>query len=390
MKGYLRKRGENAWQLAVYLGKDDQGKKQYLYETVHGTKRDAQRRLAALVAEHDGRRIRKPEKLTVAEYLQRWLQDHARQAVRQSTYEFYEKLVRLFIVPSIGHIMLDRLTPLDLQHFYTSLASRPGRNGPIAPKTIKHVHGVLRTALRRAVKWQLIKSSPAEAVDPPRAARREMTVWTPDQVARFLEVAREHRLYAAFLLAVGAGLRRGEILGLRWQDVDLERGWLAVRQALIRTDTAGNILEEPKTAGSRRLVALSPATVQALRERLAESRREKEAYQEDYHDTGLVFTTPDGKPIDPRNFTKVFERLAARAGLPRIRFHDLRHTHATVLLAEGVPAKVISERLGHSDIGTTMDTYAHVPPVLQEDAARRIDVLFRLDPKDGQEMGKTE
>lgn len=136
-------------------------------------------------------------------------------AVRQGTYEFYEKLVRLFIAPAIGHIMLDRLAPLDLEHLYSSLASKPGRNGPIVPKTIKHVHGVLRTALRRAVKWQLIKSSPAEAVDPPQVGRREMTVWSPAQVTRFLEVARGHRLYAAFLLAVGAGLRRGEILELR-------------------------------------------------------------------------------------------------------------------------------------------------------------------------------
>ncbi|MDI7276416.1 MAG: site-specific integrase [Anaerolineae bacterium] len=212
--------------------------------------------------------------------------------------------------------------------------------------------------------------------------RKEVAVWTAEQAVQFLRLARDHRLYAAFLLALAAGLRRREILGLRWQDVDLDRGCLSIRQTLARTDTAGNLLEEPKTAGSRRLVVLSPATVEALRERLADHEREKAACAEEYHDTGLVFTTSDGRPVDPRNFTKVFERLVARAGVPRIRFHDLRPTRATLLLAAGIHPKIVSERPGHSDIGTTMDTHSHVLPTQQRGAAAMIDRLLDSPPED--------
>lgn len=386
MKGHVRKRGDRSWLVAIYLGKDPAGKKQYHYETVQGTKRDAERRAAELVNEVNQQTFVKPAKFTVGEFLERWLRDSAKSSVRPATYDMYEYVTRVHLTPSLGHIPLDKVTPMALQAFYTERLSTPRadrRDGTLTPTTVRHIHNVLRIALRQAVRWRLLARSPAEDVDPPKITKRPPTVWNTDEVVRFLNMARGDRYYAAYLLAVGAGLRRGEILGLRWQDVDLIQGAVTIHQSLIHT-SSGNFIQDPKTAGSRRTVAISPDTVEALRERLLAWRHEKMLEEKvygpgSYIGTGLIFPGEADKPLDPRSFTRSFERLSRRAGVPRIRFHDLRHTHATLMLAATTHVKVMSERLGHSNISTTMNTYAHVLPSMQRDVAAAVDAILRGD-----------
>ncbi len=388
MKGSIQKRGEKSWRIAVYLGINSQGKKEYYRETFHGTKKEAERRAAELVNQVNNRTFIKPAQITLGEFLQRWLEEYVRHSVRPATYDMYEMLVRVRIAPALGQVRLDELSPLDLQRFYRQIVEGPradGKPGQLASTTVKHIHSVLRAALRRAVKWQVLARSPAEVVDPPRAQKKPLRVWTPDEAARFLEFVQDDRYYAAYLLAIGAGLRRGEILGLRWQDVDPINHAVIVNQSVVPT-TAGNLIQEPKTAGSRRVVLISERTIEALTRRIASIQKERADYESiygegSYTDLGLIFPGVGGRPLNPSAFTRRFGHLAEKTGLPKIRFHDLRHTHATLMLQAGVHVKVMSERLGHSSISTTMNTYAHVLPTMQREVAHTVDRLLGLTEK---------
>lgn len=383
MKGYKRKRGENSWRLAVYLGRDEHGKKKYYYETFHGKEREADKRLAMLVASFATGEQVQPAKITLADFLNRWLRDYAKQAVRQTTYDFYEQLIRVHIVPALGNKPLAKLRPLDVQTFYAAKLQEG-----LSPKTVKHIHGLLREAYRHAVQWQLVAKSPIDAVVPPSVPTKPPLVWTPEQAAAFLEVARSHRLYAAFLLAVATGMRRGEILGLRWQDVDLDRGLVFVQQNLVPT-REGLRFQEPKSPSSRRAIKLPPEAITALREHWTKQLEERRIYDSEYNDKGLVFCAIDGSPLHPRSFDRVFQSLVSRTGLPKITLHGLRHTHATLLLLAGLNPKIVAERLGHSEISTTMNIYSHVIPTMQDQAAAAISILLR-SAMDGQKMANPD
>jgi len=249
-----------------------------------------------------------------------------------------------------------------------------GRGG-LSSRTVRYTHAVIYSALKQALKEQLIARNVAEAVVLPAQQKKEIRPLTTEEVHRLLSAAKDDRLYPAFLLELGSGLRRGELLGLRWQDVDLKAGVITVRQSLIRT-RAGLVFQEPKTERSKRNLPLPPAVVRELKAHRARQAEEKLLLGPDYEDRGLVFCLENGKPLDPRNFTRHFELLLKKAGLPHVRFHDLRHTHATQLLGLGVHAKIVQERLGHTTISTTLDTYSHAVPGLQEEAARKLDALL--------------
>jgi integrase len=235
---------------------------------------------------------------------------------------------------------------------------------------------VLREALQQAVRWKLLVRNPADAVEPPKVERREMQVLDEHQTKRLLAAVGGTRLYIPVLLAVTTGLRRGEILALRWQDIDLDQGTLAVRRSLEQT-RGGNRFKEPKTKKARRVVALPALTTEALRKHKVEQAKARLLIGADYADEGLVCARRHGTPLDPAETTAGFAALIKKADLPKIRFHDLRHSHATQLLRQLVHPKVVSERLGHSTIGITLDVYSHVLPGMQEEAARRIDRALR-------------
>ena len=247
--------------------------------------------------------------------------------------------------------------------------------GGLSAQTVKHLYRTLSQALKRAVRWRLIVQNPAEAVDPPRSPRRDMESLTPAQSGKLLHAIDSSALYMPVLLALMTGMRRREILGLRWRDVDLDRAVLSVRQTLQRT-TDGLSFEAPKTRRSKRKIDLPASTVVTLRQH--KKRQAEDLLARGVRDRfDLVICRRDGQPIQPRSLTKDFARTIARLDLPRVRFHDLRHTHITFGLEAGIHPKIMSERAGHASVSITLDTYSHASDSLQKDAAQSIDALLR-------------
>jgi integrase len=284
-------------------------------------------------------------------------------------------------VPALGHVPLQRLTPAQLTAFYRGLLESGHRRGSgLTPKTVRNIHGALHAALRDAVRWGFVARNVATAADLPKSTTPEMRVWRPEQLRAFLDQVRDDRLYAAWLLLATTGMRRGEVAGLRWVDVDLDAARVPPRRPRVVVNHQV-LVSEPKTTKGRRSIALDPATVAALREHRRWQLEKRLAVGPGWEDSGLVFTWPDGRPLHPERFSKWFEQHTRAAGLPRIRLHDVRHSYATAALAAGIPAKIVSERLGHANIAITMDTYSHVLPGLDELAAGTVAQLILGKPR---------
>jgi integrase len=309
--------------------------------------------------------------LTVGEFLDQWLQEVVRPNVRPWTFTGYEVHVRLHLKPSIGSLPLDKLAPMHVQQ----LMNRKISEG-LKPKSIRYIRGTLRTALNHGVRWGLISRNAAALVSSPRVEQYEIKPFTPEEARTLLHALRGDRLEALYSVALTMGLRQGEALGLRWQDVDLDLGYIRVSKQLQRI--GGRLqLVEPKTARSRRSLAMPRAIVTAVREHRSRQETERRLAGDRWTEAGFVFTTPEGKPLDGTAITKQFHRHLERAGLAQRRFHDLRHSCATLLLVQGVSPRVVMDVLGHSQIGLTMNTYSHVIPELRREAADRMDHLLR-------------
>ena len=367
-RGSVRQRG-NTWTVVFDEPRAD-GRRRQRSKGGFRTRKDAERYLREQLVSLDARTYVAPRKLTVASYLaEHWLPAMHARGLRPSTLAGYENHVRSAIVPALGGLPLQAVTPTHLNKLYGKLRAA-GR----APKTIRNVHGVLSKALADAERWGLVGRNPARLADVPTLTRPKLRVWSPEQTRAFLATVAGDRLVAAWLLAATTGMRRGELLGLRWVDVDIDAGVVRVAQARVR---AGNrvVAGEPKTARGRRTIALDPATAAALRQRRKRQAEERLLAGSAYEDNGLVFTMPDGSPIHPNRFSLWFRTRARRATLPAIRLHDLRHSYATAGLAAGVPPKVMSERLGHATVAFTLDTYTSALPAMDKSAA---DVVASL------------
>jgi integrase len=365
VRGHIRRRG-NKWAAVVYIGS---GK--YKWFSGFPTRKEAQRKLTEVLDQLDRGAYTEPTKKTCEEFLVEWL-EAARPTLRENSWKSYRTVVNLHVLPYIGSLKLQKLSPSHLNSLYGDLLEKGDKRrkagGGLSPRTVRYVHLVLTRALGDAVRWGYLPRNPASLANPPKAANKQMQVWSGGQLQQFLAAHKSHPHYMAWLLAATTGMRRSELLGLRWEDVDLDRGRLSVTQVLTCYGSKSNMrFTAPKTSSSRRQVALDPATVQALRQhRLQVFSRSG----------GLVFTEADGSPVYPQTFGLQFAAAVRKSGLPYIRFHDLRHTHATLALQAGVNPKVVQERLGHRSIAITLDTYSHVTEGLQEDAAQRIaDVL---------------
>jgi len=289
-------------------------------------------------------------------------------SVKPVSLENYEHLVRVHIDPALGRIKLKTLSPAHLQHFY-----RERLDSGLSPRTVQYLHALLHKALKQALRWELVPRNVATAVDPPQLHREEIQL-SPTQVRAFLQAAREDRLEALYVLAVHCGLRQGELLGLRWEDIDLEAGTLQVRRTLTAAKGDG-VFTAPKTAKSRRNVKLTAGAIDALirhHERQLEERKQLAGL---WQDQGLVFTSGVGTPINRHNLlTRSFKPLLGKVGLPHsVRFHDLRHTCASLLVSKGVHPKLVQELLGHSNVSITLDTYSHVLPGMSNKTASAID-----------------
>ena len=294
------------------------------------------------------------------------------------TFERYSEIVRLHLIPALGHHRLARLKPLHIQGYYGEALKNGRRDGKggLAPRTVLHHHRVLHRALSRAVKWRLLAVNPADAVEPPRATSPEMQTLTEEEIGLLLATAVATPSYTAILLAVTTGVRRGELLALRWADADFEQGRIAVRRSLQQTN-AGLTFKSPKTAKGNRTIPLPAVALEALRSHRVEQAKHRLLMGDRYVNGDLIFAKPDGTPLDPDGFSASFGAIVRRSGLKRVRLHDLRHTQATLLLRQNVHPKVVQERLGHSSIAVTLDTYSHVGPNLQEQATLALDAVLR-------------
>ena len=381
-RGHIRQRGKGTWAVVVSLGRDPlTGKRRQRWETVKGTKRDAERRLTELLRQQDGGAVATPGRMTTGEFLRRWLQDYAATNVRPRTYVDYARIVSGSLIPALGRIPLTRLQPADIQRYHSMLLATGRKNGKggVSARTVVSRHRVLSEALSHAVKWGLLLRNPAQAVDPPRAIAKAMLTLDAAGVHAILDAAAGTPYRTIVQLAVSTGLRRSELLGLTWRHVDLlERCEVQVVQVLHRLPGQGFVTAEPKSAKGRRSVALPPSAVIALREHRAEQEAVRAMLGGTLHDDDLVFSTPDGQPMLPDEITRRFTVLARAVGLSDVTFHSLRHTHATMMLQQGVHPKIVQERLGHSTISITLDTYSHVTPGLQEAAAARFDEALAL------------
>jgi integrase len=332
---------------------------------VHGTKKDAGRELTRLLKSQDEGAYVEPSKLSLGAYLSRWLADYATPRCSPKTVERWAEMVRLNITPAIGHHALSKLTRLDIQILYSELSKK------LAAQTVLHVHRLLFQALRQAVKWDLLVRNPAEAVTPPHPKRTEMKVLKGAQMAALLDMTKASRLHVPIVLAVTCGMRRGEILALKWSDVDLEGGKLHVAESL--EETKAGLRVKSTKSGRGRQVPMMAMTVAALRHHRAEQARVKLQVGGFYNPDGLVCCGLTGGFWKPSIFTDSFARLMKRLALPRVTFHELRHSHASLGLSSGVHPKIMSERLGHSTVSITLDTYSHVVPGLQEQAVATME-----------------
>jgi integrase len=308
--------------------------------------------------------------LTVSIFLTRWLEDSVRPTVRQRTYENYESMVRVRLVPHIGGVKLRKLNPAIIQKMYTDLS-----DSGLSARSVHHTHRALHKAMKHALRQGMIARNPCEAVDPPRAQGSEMKTLSGSEVGVLLSGTEGERFHTLYVLAITSGLRMGELLGLRWSDVEFEKRRLFVRRSLQKAK-GGFMFVEPKTAKSRRTVMLTDRALTALKTHRQHQIEDRLALGPSWNDQDLVFTSEIGGPMDPGNCAAIFKKALRRLELPDIRFHDLRHTCATLLLSAGTHPKIVSEMLGHSTIVLTLDTYSHVIPVMHSEAAETMERIL--------------
>jgi integrase len=373
MKGHLRERSPGHWAIVLETRDSQTGARKRKWHSFAGTKRKAQDECARLISELNGGLYIEPAKITVGQFLDRWL-EHSKPLVSPRTHERYGELVTKNIKPLLGAVLLTKLRPMQISDAYAKALSsghRKGKGG-LAPNTVRYMHVILKAAMRHAVRWQILARNPVDAVDPPKIERATMRTYDLAQTADLIDATRGTRMTLTVLLAVLCGLRRGEIAALRWRNVNLDAAQLAVTESAEQTK-AGVRYKKPKS-GKGRTVALSARVVNELKASRVQQAQELLKLGVALTSESFVVAQADGTPLQPRSITRRWHQLLAKnRALPRIRFHDLRHAHATHMLASGVHPKIASERLGHSKVGITMDLYSHVIPGMQEDAAARVD-----------------
>jgi integrase len=375
-KGSVFQRNDGRWAVTLSLGN---GKRKTWYASTQKEAKELRKKL--LYELQQGSLVITP-KQTVGQFLTTWLEGY-KYSVKPRTYEKYEGMLRVHLLPGIGNYQLGKLAPYHLERFYTQKIE-----GGLAASTVIGLHKMLHLALDKAVRWGMLPYNVCDRVTPPRAKRYESHPLTPEQIQRFLDAAEGHRLEALFVLALATGLRRGELLALKWQDIDFEEGKLQVRRIWTRMPAAlnngkgGYVEAEPKTESGRRSVIIAPFALEKLRQHRSRQLEAKLKAGPAWKENDLVFCSSVGGHLHTgRDVFTQLKRLLDLADLPDIRFHDLRHSTATLLLKKKVHPKVVQEILGHAQIGITMNLYSHVLPGIQEEAINELNAVLQGQQK---------
>jgi integrase len=369
MRGSIKQRGKS-WLIQIYTGKDANGKPTRYYETVRGRKGDAQRRLTELLALLDKGVPTPASKLTVAEHLQNWLKGYVSVNCSPRTLDGYRAIVEKYLVPNFGHLLLKQLTPQVIQSYYGQACNS------LSTRTVHHQHRVLHQALKYAVRQGFLGRNPCELVDPPKPRPKTMRTLDPAEVNILLREAEGSNYYPVIYMALSTGLRQAELLGLRWRDIDPDIMLsISVNRVLYKRRGVCEF-REPKTSHSRRYVSMTPKLAAFLREYKQERRALYRELGKELTLDDLVFSNVEGKPLNPPSLSRGFARIVKRAGLENVRFHDLRHSFASLMLLRGAKPKVISEALGHASVAFTMDVYSHIIEGMQSEAMALLDEVL--------------
>lgn len=373
MRGNIRQRTKNSWTITIELPRDEiTNKRRQKYYTIKGNKKDAEKFLTEKLRELDTGILIETKSMKFGEYLDYW-KDKTFSNLEITTKEGYIQKIDKHIKPYLSNILLENLKPLHLQNFYEEKLKNgklDGKGG-LSERTVLALHRIIHSALEQAVKWQLVIRNVAECVEPPKAKKFEAKFLTDKQTEELIHKAKNTDIYIPIMLAIYTGARRGEILGLNWDNVDLEKGIIKIIDNLCATKN-GLIIKQPKTKSGIRTIAISKSLITILRAHKVNQMKNKIRLGKHYQDNNMVCCYEDGHLFNPKRFSAKFNELLQKNELPIIRFHDLRHSHASLLVKMGVQPKEIFSRLGHSNIGITMDYYSH----LYEEADREVANMF--------------
>jgi len=374
MPGHLEKRSKNSWTIVIDTGRDPQTKKRKrIYKSFRGTKREAEKELAKTLVEYEQGTYIKPSTITVSEYLLWWLEQHGKaKKLALKTLESYQFLIEKHLIPEIGAVPLAKLQPIHIHNFVIK------ENERVSPRTVAYTLTILRQALKHAVKkWRIISSNPADNVDIPKYQHVKYQVLSIEEAQILLKNAKNYSSdYELIYTAIYTGMRRGELLALRWEDINFNKKTIKVQRATQRIVGKGYITKEPKTTAGKRIIDIPNSLFMLLKQIKKEQIENQLKLGSKYQNNDLIFCLQDGRQLDPSNLSRRFHHLAVKNDFPNLRFHDLRHTHASLLLANGEQLHVVQQRLGHEKPSTTADIYGHVIPGQQQAAAERFDSLF--------------
>ncbi|MGG4026847.1 tyrosine-type recombinase/integrase [Geobacillus stearothermophilus] len=360
---------EKGFYFRIDVGKDPvTGKRKQASFGPFRTKTEAKKELLKIKNQVDDGSYFKESTEDFSMFMERWFNTSYKRTVEITTAKSREYVIRNHIMKYFQHKKINEITTFDIDSFYVDKLDS-GYSGAY----IRQMHNLLNQAFDQAVRWSLVKVNPVKNAKPPKVKSEEKITWTVDEVNRFLNLIKDSSMEIPYLLAIFTGMRRGEVLGLKWDDVDFENKKIRIKRSLCFVSGKGLIFKEPKTKKSKRQISISQHVVNVLKKHKQKQEFQKEKLGTQYQDNNLIVCTDDGKPLDPRNLLRQFYRLIEEASVPRISFHDLWHTHATILMQQGENPKVVSERLGHSRVGITLDLYSHVSDDLQEQAAEKFE-----------------
>lgn len=367
MKGRTFKRG-STWTYVVDIPPDPvSGARRQKKKGGFPTQQAAEYACAELIASMGKNTYVPDNNITVKELLETWLEEYAKPNYKLTVYDVESTIVNKRIIPVIGKQRVQQIKPLSIARFYNELSKK------YSPDYVRHIHAILRKAFRLACKWEMISTNPIEKVEAPKLRKTEMKIWTMEECLHFLNVAEGHVHYIVYSLAIHTGMRRGEVLGLRWKDIDWSGQALTIQQTVNWTPSQGIIIQDTKTSSSTRRISIGFMLIEDLKKHVETIEANKERFGENYQDYDLVCCYENGEPIKPRRITDTFAHLTNKAGLPKIRFHDLRHSHASMLLNNGVNPKIGAERLGHSSVQIYLDRYSHLLPDMQRGAVDLVE-----------------